>query len=67
VVAHTVCHKCADQGMDVVQLALLHQVSVHGLREEALAAKPLVFWPWKIQRRPDHGRERPAPRVLALT
>jgi hypothetical protein len=49
-VAHTVCERCSERGIDVVRLALQHQVSAHQLPEAVLEAKPIVLWPWKIRR-----------------
>jgi hypothetical protein len=64
--AHTVCESCSERGIDVVQLALLHQVSAHELPEEVLEAQPVVLWPWKIRRRPEGTRAFPAPGPMVV-
>ena len=65
-VAHTVCETCSERGVDLVQLALQHQVRCHELPAGALEAKPVVLWPWEI-RRPERveGFSAPGPLVAA--
>lgn len=65
-VALTVCQRCAERGADVVQLALLHQISTHGLPEAVLEAKPLVLWPWKVKPGSDRAGAFSAPRPLVV-
>jgi hypothetical protein len=64
--AHTVCEMCAERGTDVVRLALLHQISAHGLPEGALEAKPIVLWPWRIRRGSERARAFSAPRPMVV-
>jgi hypothetical protein len=66
VVALTVCQMCADRGADVVQLALLHQISAHGLPSAVLEAKPVVLWPWTIRRGSDRAGAFSAPQPFVV-
>jgi hypothetical protein len=62
--AHTVCEMCSDRGVDLVRLALEHQVAAHELPAAALEAKPVALWPWGIGSRPERAESFGAQRPL---